>query len=101
MVVEALTGENPYLIHQLKYDSAESAVLYLSSIGHSSLDDLLSSMFEPVHQSQAWEGDLALVTVGDLIAGGVITGERVGILGPAGYGTVARSRLAHAYKVGH
>lgn len=101
--VAAVIGEDPFAHLRGRYSDLEGAWRVLGEEGCADLGDLIASMFEEVHPSEARYGDLAIVASGNpkfsLALGGVGV-ERIHALAEAGGTTLARRRAQRAFLVG-
>ncbi len=102
-LVLALTGVDLAAGYRGHYDDAAGAVRVMRAAGFASLGDMVASLLpEYDHPSRARIGDVAAVAVESPIghALGVIDYERVFVLTEAGLGTVDRSEIVRAFRVG-
>lgn len=98
-----MTGINPRASFPANYHTAIGALLALHNLGFSDLNELVASFLQPVPggPSAARVGDLAAIESTSVGWGlGFFLGERIGVLGADGYGTIARSEATLAYAVG-
>lgn len=102
-LVKALTGVDLAQPWRGTYSDALGAVRAMKEAGFDNLADLVASMLpEYEHPSRARIGDVAAIKDDSSIgyALGVIDYERVFVLTGTGIGTVDRSEIARAFKVG-
>lgn len=102
-LVSALTGVDMAAQYRGTYSDARGALLAIRSAGFDNLGDMVAAMLpEYDHPSRARIGDVAAIKVDSPIGYGlgVIDYERVFVLTETGVGTVDRSEIARAFKVG-
>ena len=102
-LVKALTGVDLAESWRGTYADAAGAARAIRAAGFDNLADLVGSMLpEYEHPSRARIGDVAAIPVDSVIgyALGVIDYERVFVLTETGIGTVDRSEIARAFRVG-
>lgn len=99
--VRALTGEPIAEEWVGTYSTALGALKRLKEEGYESVVDYVAKRFEEIHTSLARVGDLAAIKTEETgWALGVFMGERIGVVTPAGYGTIERGLAQRAFKVG-
>lgn len=102
-LVYAVTGVDCAAQWCGEYDDALGAARAMRDAGFDNLADLVASMLpEYEHPSQARIADVAAIKVDSVFgyALGVIDYERVFVLTENGIGTIDRSEIARAFKVG-
>ncbi|NTB96926.1 hypothetical protein G6M84_10395 [Agrobacterium tumefaciens] len=102
-LVYAVTGVDCAAQWRGEYDDALGAARAMRDAGFDNLADLVGSMLpEYEHPSQARIADVAAIKVDSVFgyALGVIDYERVFVLTENGIGTIDRSEIARAFKVG-
>ncbi|MCA2372195.1 hypothetical protein ATU3B_11250 [Agrobacterium genomosp. 3 str. CIP 111-78] len=102
-LVYAVTGVDCAAQWRGAYHDARGAARAMHEAGFSNLADAVASMLpEYEHPSQARIADVAAIKVNSVFgyALGVIDYERVFVLTETGIGTIDRSEIARAFKVG-
>lgn len=102
-LVYAVTGVDCAAQWRGEYDDALGAARTMRDAGFDNLADLVASMLpEYEHPSQARIADVAAIKVDSVFgyALGVIDYERVFVLTENGIGTIDRSEIARAFRVG-
>lgn len=102
-LVYAVTGVDCAAQWRGAYDDALGAARAMQDAGFDNLADLVASMLpEYEHPSQARIADVAAIKVDSVFgyALGVIDYERVFVLTESGIGTIDRSEIARAFRVG-
>lgn len=101
-MVEAVTGADLAAEYRGRYKTAKGALGVMRRAGFTSLADVAASMLPEIHPSQAKIGDIAAVETDTPFgfALGVVNGERVFVLHPAGVATVDLLSCKRAFRVG-
>ncbi len=89
--IQAMTGENPWLIWAGEYTEARSAADLIRERGHHSLFHVLQSIFgRPVHIAMAGRGDIVYANLGlDAPQIGICLGEMTTSCAPDGPGLIS------------
>jgi len=98
--IEAVTGDNPAQAVQGTYSTARGATKALWARGFKNVGDALADLYPEISPAMAQRGDLAVVTEGEMTAAGVVVGERVAVLAPAGLAWVDLVSARRAFQVG-
>lgn len=101
-IVFAITGEDPAAPYRDKHKDAAGALRTMRKAGFANLGDMVGSMLEEMHISEAKIGDIAAVKSDSAFgyALGVVNGERVFVLMENGIGTVDLLQCERAFRVG-
>lgn len=99
--VLAMTDADPAARFRGRYTTATGALRVVREAGFADLADAAASMLEEIHPSRARVGDVAMVPVDDALGWsvGIVIGEQVAVLTPAGIGSASRSLAAKAFRV--
>lgn len=97
----AMTGVDIFEQWPDRFRSRAEALVLLRKAGYADFCVLLAKYFEEIHPSQARAGDVMAFPTEDQTgwAAGVVNGERVTVLNPAGLGTVSRDGATRAFRV--
>lgn len=99
--VEAIIGEDFAVPYRGQYTTALGALKLIKAQGFNDLAEAYGSRFEEVHPSSAWHGDIVIIPRDDddIIASGILLGERIAVMHPRGYATVDRFQAKRAFRV--
>lgn len=99
--VIATTGADIGEGYRGRYNSADGAHGVLMDAGFGNAGDLIASFFPEVHPSKLHIGDIAAIDAGDGQIGlGIVTGDRIMVLGEQGQATVRLLRACRGFRVG-
>lgn len=100
-LVEAVTGVDHGAAYRGRYASETGALRVMRKAGFSDIADLVASILDEIHPSQAAIGDLVAFKVDTPFghALGVVNGERAFVLRPEGIATMDILEADRAFKV--
>ncbi len=97
--VEAMTGIDYAKPFRGRFKTIAEGEALLRAAGFADLGAFLAARFAEIHPSRTADGDLALVPVDGGWAAGIVTGERLAMMGPKGLVTVSRGHAARGFRV--
>lgn len=97
--IAAMTGVDLAGAFRGRYGSAEEARSVIRAAGHRDLAALAAHLLEEIRPVRARAGDVAGIEVERSWSLGIVNGERVTVLMPAGLGTVALTDAVKAFRI--
>jgi hypothetical protein len=97
--VRAMTGHDPAAAFRGSYTDLKSGLRRLKAAGFESHIQIAEALFDRVHPAFAQVGDLALIEVPDGYALGLVAGEKLVCLTPAGLGHLPRTAAVATWTV--
>jgi hypothetical protein len=99
--IKAMTGEDIAADLRGTYSTAMGALKAIRSTGADDLVSLAANRMTEIHPARATSGDLMAMRAEETgWALGICLGERVAVMSPTGFATVARSKAEKAFRVG-
>ncbi|MCU0826661.1 MAG: hypothetical protein MUE52_04485 [Tabrizicola sp.] len=97
--VRAMTGYDPAAPFRGTYTDLKSGLKRLRAAGFESHIEIADKLFQRIHPAMAQVGDLALIEVPDGMALGIVAGETLACLSPAGLGHLPRAAAVATWSV--
>lgn len=97
--VEAMTGVDLAAEWRGRYRTLEAGRAMLAEAGFADQVDLVASLLPDVPPAMAHAGDVAVVEEAGVPALGIVQGEMIYVVTPAGFGLVPRDRMVRAFSV--